>query len=183
MPLPPLIAITSKGRRVYSCDLVINKQRLLRLIIDPHYEKDPPKRPSAYQYFTIEDIQHNDKSYCLKENYAFPSEAELKEIREKVSHPNYPYKNKILSPNASGEEKFKYQICQAILVYQQENNLPVEEVATKIAISLNKTYDLLLGKIKGFRLKELANYLEKLHVPFEITVRNDKARESKHLSG
>ena len=90
MLLPSLIAITSEGRRVYPCDLVINKQRLLRLIIDPHYEKghgsyvndkliwelvqqlnnrtlfpDPPKRPSAYQYFTIEDIQHDNESYCL----------------------------------------------------------------------------------------------------------------------
>jgi len=62
----------------------------LRLIIDPHYEKghgsyvndeliwelvqqlnnrtlfpDPPKRPSNYQYFTIEDIQHDNESYCL----------------------------------------------------------------------------------------------------------------------
>ena len=55
-----------------------------------------------------------------KENYSFPSEAELKEIREKVSSPNYPYKNKILPTNASGEEKFKYQICQVILIYQQE---------------------------------------------------------------
>jgi hypothetical protein len=39
-----------------------------------------------------------------KENYSFPSEAELKEIREKTSNPNYPYKNKIFSPNASAEE-------------------------------------------------------------------------------
>ena len=114
-----------------------------------------------------------------KENYSFPSEAELKEIREKTSSPNYPYKNKILSPNASAEEKFKYQICQAILVYQQENNLPVEEVAEKMEIPLTKTYDILLGKIKGLRLKELANYLEKLHVPFEITVRSDKMGEIK----
>lgn len=109
-----------------------------------------------------------------RENYSFASEAELKEIREKVSNPNYPYRNKILPANASAEEKFKYQICQAILVYQQENNLPVEEVAEKIEISLNKTYDILLGRIKGFRLKELANYLEKLKVPFEITVRSNK---------
>lgn len=108
-----------------------------------------------------------------KENYSFPSEAELKEVREKVSHPNYPYKNKILSPNASAEEKFKYQICQAILVCQQENNLPVEELTEKMEIPLNKTYDVLLGKIKGFRLKELANYLEKLQVPFEVVVRRE----------
>ena len=116
-----------------------------------------------------------------KENYAFPSEAELKEIREKTSSPNYPYKNKILLPNASREEKFKHQICQAILVYQQENNLPVEEVAEKMEIPLNKTYDILLGKTKGFRLKELTNYLEKLHVPFEIIVRSDKAGEVKRV--
>src|SRR5437763_11889272 len=114
-----------------------------------------------------------------KENYSFPSEAELKEIRGKTSHPNYPYRNKILSPNASAEEKFKYQICQAILVYQQENNLPVEEVTKKIEIPLPKTYDILLGKIKGFELKELVNYLEKLHVPFEVIVRNDKFGEVK----
>jgi len=28
MPLPPLITTTPEGRRVYPCDLVINKQRL-----------------------------------------------------------------------------------------------------------------------------------------------------------
>jgi hypothetical protein len=90
MPLPPLITTTPEGRRVYPCDLVINKQKLTRLIIDPHFEEnhgsyvndeliwelvqqlnnrtlfpDPPKRESAYQYFTIEDIQNENKSYCL----------------------------------------------------------------------------------------------------------------------
>jgi hypothetical protein len=114
-----------------------------------------------------------------KENYSFPSETELKEIRERTSNPNYPYRNNILPLNASGEEKFKYQICQAILVYQQENDLPVEEMAEKIGLSLNKTYDILLGKIKGFKLKELANHLEKLHVPYEVVVRNDKFGEIK----
>ena len=39
MPLPPLITTTSEGRRVYPCDLIINKQKPTRLIIDPHFEK------------------------------------------------------------------------------------------------------------------------------------------------
>jgi len=39
MPLPPLITTTPEGRRVYPCDLVINKQKLTRLIIDPHFEE------------------------------------------------------------------------------------------------------------------------------------------------
>ena len=40
MPLPPLITTTPEGRRVYPCDLVINRQKLTRLIIDPHFEKN-----------------------------------------------------------------------------------------------------------------------------------------------
>jgi predicted XRE-type DNA-binding protein len=114
-----------------------------------------------------------------KENYSFPSENELKEIRKKASNPNYPYKNKILPLDASGEEKFKYQICQAILFYQQENNLSVEEIVKKLELSLTKTYDILLGKSKNFKLKELANYLEKLHVPFEVVVRSNKIGKTK----
>jgi predicted XRE-type DNA-binding protein len=121
----------------------------------------------------MKSYEYSFKKETTKD-YSFPSEAELKEIREKTSSPDYPYKNKILPANASAEEKFKYQICQAILVYQQENNLPVEEVAKKIEISLNKTYDILLGKVKGFKLKELANYLEKLHVLYEVKITNRK---------
>jgi len=39
MLLPPLITTNLEGRRVYPCDLIINKQRLFRLIIDSHYEE------------------------------------------------------------------------------------------------------------------------------------------------
>ena len=50
----------------------------------------------------------------------------------------------------------------------------MEKVAEKIGLSLTKTYDILLGKIKGFQLNELANYLEKLQIPFEVVDRSDK---------
>lgn len=90
MPLPPLITTTPEGRRIYPIELTVNNQKLFRLIIDPHFEikhkdyindqliwelvqqlnnksyfPDPPKRPSPWQYFTIESILHNEKDYCL----------------------------------------------------------------------------------------------------------------------
>ena len=39
MTLPPLITTAPEGRRVYPCDLIINNQKLTRLIIDPHFEE------------------------------------------------------------------------------------------------------------------------------------------------
>lgn len=115
-----------------------------------------------------------------KENYSFPTEAELREVREKANSPAYRYKNYALSPNASAEEKFKYQICQSILIYQQENNLPVEKIAEVIGISPQKTYDVLLGKITVFSLNDLVNYLENLHIPFEVKITNTNQHEVKH---
>ena len=97
-------------------------------------------------------------------DYSFPSEAELKEIREKVSNPNYPYRNKVLPLNASGEEKLKYQICQTILVYQQENNLSEKELTRKIGVSEDKLIDILCSKIYNLELSELTNFTEKLGI-------------------
>ena len=105
-----------------------------------------------------------------KENYSFPSEAELKEIRGKTSNPNYPYKNKILPSNASGEEKFKYQICQAILVYQQENDLPVEEVANQLNLDEDTVSKILRGYIENFSLDNLIAYTKKLNGHLEVKI-------------
>ena len=98
------------------------------------------------------------------ENYSFPSEVELKEIRGKTSNPNYPYRNKILPANASAEEKSKYQICQAILVYQQENNLTENKLAQRIGISKDKSIDILCSKTYNLELNELTCFTEKLGI-------------------
>src|SRR3954452_14583022 len=99
-----------------------------------------------------------------KENYSFPSEAELKDIREKTSSPDYPYRNKILPANASTEEKFKYQICQAILVYQQENNLSEKELTQRIGVNKDKLINVLCSKIYNLELNELTCFTEKLGI-------------------
>ncbi|RHZ35934.1 hypothetical protein [endosymbiont GvMRE of Glomus versiforme] len=90
MPLPPLITTTPEGRRIYPLEITINSKKLSRLIIDPHFEKkhgnyvndkliwesvqqlnngfflpDPPKTLSTWQYFTIENMLHKGKYYCL----------------------------------------------------------------------------------------------------------------------
>lgn len=38
--LPPLLDTTDEGRRVYKLQGIINKRKLNKLVIDPHYEEE-----------------------------------------------------------------------------------------------------------------------------------------------
>lgn len=38
--LPPLLCITDENRRVYELQEVIDKRRISKLVIDPHYEEE-----------------------------------------------------------------------------------------------------------------------------------------------
>src|SRR5437764_13418529 len=83
-------------------------------------------------------------------NYNFPPERELKRIREKEGIVNI-----VLPSNATFLEKIKYEICQAILTYQQDNHLTYKVVAQKIGISVEQTIDMLRGNIASFALDSL----------------------------
>src|SRR5256885_7443722 len=93
-------------------------------------------------------------------SYQYPERD--KEIINKISDPNYEVGNYVLPENASVEEKIKYEICQTILTYQQENKVSYQEIARQVDLPFAKTMSILKGKINDFTLKELVNYLEKL---------------------
>jgi hypothetical protein len=38
--LPPLLYTTNEGRRVYELQGIINKRKVNKLVIDPHYEEE-----------------------------------------------------------------------------------------------------------------------------------------------
>jgi N-formylglutamate amidohydrolase len=42
---------------------------------------------------------------------------------------------------------------------------------------------MILGKTKGFRLKELTNYLERLHAPYEVVVRSEVQQRTNEKFG
>ncbi|CAI2190239.1 10840_t:CDS:1, partial [Funneliformis geosporum] len=79
-------------------------------------------------------------------NNNFPSDKEIEKITKKVSASNYPYKNYILPSNASSTssaEKAKYELCQDILKYQQENNLSETKLTKMLGVNKDKLIDIL----------------------------------------
>lgn len=95
-----------------------------------------------------------------------------KEIVEKLSSDDYEGGNILLAPNASLEEKTKYQLGKAILSYQLDNNLTLKKVANKLKISEEKLYNICRGAVKDFSLLELLNYLENLSPNWELQINN-----------
>jgi predicted XRE-type DNA-binding protein len=101
-------------------------------------------------------------------NYQYPKGD--KEIIAKISNPNYEVGNYVLPANASVEDKFKYEICQTILKYQQENQISYPEISQQIDLPFAKTMSILKGRINNFTLTELVNYLEKLTIPCQVKI-------------
>jgi predicted XRE-type DNA-binding protein len=101
-------------------------------------------------------------------NYQYPERD--KEIIVKISNPNYEVGNYILPENSSIEDKFKYEICQTILTYQQENKIAYRELAQQLELPFAEAMALLKKRINHFTLTDLVNYLEKLTIPCQVKI-------------
>src|SRR6185436_17193094 len=75
-----------------------------------------------------------------------------------------------LSADASPIDKAKYKICEKILAYQQDNNLPLEEVAHKIKLTTAETKDIFHYHLNQFTLDRLLTYASRLFSPNELEV-------------
>ena len=109
-----------------------------------------------------------------RNNYNFPPEKELKRVREKEGVVNI-----VLPKNATFLEKVKYETCQAILAYQQDNKLTYRNISQKIGISSEQTVDMLRGNIASFALDSLITYAEKLDIPYQIKIVSEESFSSR----
>ena len=89
-------------------------------------------------------------------------------IRREMTNPNFPYKNIGLRPNATPEERMKYDICQKILVYQQGNNLTTSQIAQVIQLTEPETEDIFFARINRFTLDRLVAYATNLGITLQI---------------
>ena len=91
---------------------------------------------------------------------------------QEIGSPNYdgPDISQALPANASPIDKAKYQICEKILAYQQDNNLPIEEVARKIQLTTAETKDIFHYHLNCFTLDRLLTYANRLLSPAGIEV-------------
>ena len=85
-----------------------------------------------------------------------------------------------LSADATSIEKAKYKICEKILAYQQDNNLPIEEVAHKIKLTTAETKDIFHYHLNCFSLDRLLTYASRLFSPNEIEIIVEERKNNLH---
>lgn len=72
-------------------------------------------------------------------------------------------------PDATPTDKTKYEICQSILGYQQDNKISDEEIKKKLGFKSTKKLECLLYcHINTFDLDELGEYAIKLFGSFNL---------------
>ena len=85
-----------------------------------------------------------------------------------------------LPRNATAAEKTKYEICEKILGYQEDNNLSDEAMARKIHLTIAEIEDILFCRISKFTMDHLMNVASKLFAPAEIKVIVGNEKDNLH---
>ncbi|CAG8747537.1 16063_t:CDS:2, partial [Racocetra persica] len=77
---------------------------------------------------------------------------------------------KDLPENPSSLQKAKYELCQKILSYQEDNNLSDELLAKKLGLSKEQTLQILFGKLSlNRRMSELFKFLREEEADKELS--------------
>jgi len=107
---------------------------------------------------------------------------EFEKYLQKIEDPNYEGQDVSwhLPENATLIEKFKYEICEKILSYQQDNNLSDEEIANQIKISTGEVRDILYCHIDYFTLDRLITYAGNLFTTSRVKVIVEPHKPEKH---
>jgi hypothetical protein len=101
---------------------------------------------------------------------------EVDAIVKRMRQPGYHRINTVLIPDATPLEKSKYEICQNILAYQQENDLSEKEMGKILGIKPAKKLEcLLFCHIENFSLDELVEYASQLFAPFHLEITPEKS--------
>src|SRR5438477_1715406 len=112
-----------------------------------------------------------------------PPKKVVDSIRKEMTNPNFPYKNIGLSPQATPLEKNKYDICQRILAYKQDNKLTTEKIAKSIQLTTPETEDIFFSRINKFTLDRLVDYATRLGIILEIREANQTSASSLNKTG
>ena len=114
-------------------------------------------------------ISENEKQKSFKEY--------LKEIEDPKNNSEVNY---ALPENPTPLQIIKFEICQEILGYKQDNHLTREQVAEKMGISKVETEDILFCHIEEFTLDRLVEYASKLLDPIQVKVVLEPKKTSLH---
>jgi predicted XRE-type DNA-binding protein len=111
-----------------------------------------------------------------KKPFAFPPQEEMEKVIKRMSQPGYRRINQGLLPNATTEERIKYELCQNISRYARENGLTEKELGKKLGIDQVKVEYILFAHLNKLILGELVAYVDNLHLPLEIKINSQNGR-------
>ena len=98
----------------------------------------------------------------------FLSEEEIERMVKEMTRLGYRRVNQVLLPNASTEEKIKYELCQSIIQYTIKNKLTEEQLGEKLRINQVEAEYILFSHYDKLNLKRLIAYVDSLGIsPFE----------------
>ena len=107
------------------------------------------------------------------------SKSEFERYIQEIERPEYDGADIswALPADATSLEKAKYKICERILAYQQDNNLPIQEIARRIYLTTAETKDILHYHLSYFTFERLLTYLNRLLYPsqqVEVVIKEKK---------
>ncbi len=97
----------------------------------------------------------------------FPSEAELREVRERLSKGPA---SKVLPKDASAIDRAKYAICQEIVIYKNKKNITQRELAEKIGENESLISKVVHYNIEEFTIDRLMKFLNAIYPNAEIKI-------------
>ena len=104
-----------------------------------------------------------------KKNIRELSTTELENICTEIKEKDWI--NRGLTWNATPLDKAKYEICQNILAYHQDNKVKEREIAKRLKISEERVDHLLFCHIDQFTMDELVTFATKLLIsPFKLII-------------
>jgi hypothetical protein len=99
---------------------------------------------------------------------AFPSKKELEKIRKESEK----WEGSLaLKPNATSLERFRYQICQALLGYKQDHEMSNVEMAKLLKMPEADLSRIFHHRITGISTDRLLGLLEKISPNHKIELK------------
>lgn len=98
-------------------------------------------------------------------------EGEFERYLERIEHPkNNQGVNYDLPENPTPLQVAKFEICQNILAYQQDNDISDKELAKRMNLSIPEMEEILFAQIEKFTLDRLMTYANCLFTPAQVKI-------------
>ena len=90
----------------------------------------------------------------------WPSEKNLRKAEKVLKKGKYAA---TLHPDATPLERFKYELCRAILRYMKDHDLTQRELARRLGVHESRVSEIIYYKIKRVTADRLMTHIEKLY--------------------